>query len=155
MSLVVEDGTGLPDAESYASVSQADAYFAARGVVAWAGTTEAKEQALRRATDYMSATFGLLWRSQRSKSAQALDWPRVGWAGVPETIKRACMELALRAQGLDLAPDVGAQVKRETVGPISVEYQDWARQSTRYVFVWGLLGPYLRDENNIPVLRAA
>lgn len=155
MSLVTEDGTGLADAESYATVAAADVYFAARGVIAWDGTTEAKEQALRRATDYMGATFSRLWRSSRSTVTQALDWPRIGWESVPETIRRACMELALRAQGLDLAPDVGAQVKRETVGPISVEYQDWARQSTRYVFVWGLLGPYLRDETSIPVQRAA
>lgn len=38
MSLIVEDGTGLPDAESYASVAFADAYFTARNNSAWTGT---------------------------------------------------------------------------------------------------------------------
>ena len=155
MTLIVEDGTGLPDAESYASVAQADTYFAARGVVAWSGTDAAKEAALRRATDYMAAVFGRLWRGWRASDTQALDWPRTGWDGVPAAVQRACMELALRAQGLDLLPDTGPQVASETVGPISVEYREWARESIRYVFVWGLLGPYLRDENTIPLDRAA
>lgn len=31
MPLIVEDGTGLPDAEAYISVADADAYHDARG----------------------------------------------------------------------------------------------------------------------------
>lgn len=49
--LNVEIGTGLPNAESYASVAAVDARCAAVGVTDWAPRTEPeKEVALRRAT---------------------------------------------------------------------------------------------------------
>lgn len=58
MTLVVEDGSIVSGAESYASVAQADAYFAARGITIWSPLLDAeKEQALRRATDYMVQTY--------------------------------------------------------------------------------------------------
>ena len=78
MSLIVEDGTGRADAESYASVSVADAYHTARGNTAWAAlaTTALKEAALRKATDYLGQTYGLRWKGYRMTTTQALDWPR-------------------------------------------------------------------------------
>ena len=52
MSLVVEDGTGKADAESYISVADADTYHSNRGNTDWAAlTTTEKEQLLRGATD--------------------------------------------------------------------------------------------------------
>lgn len=144
MTLVAEDGTGLPGAESYASVSAADAYFVNRGNEAWAGlSTPAKEAALRLATDYMGAVYGRLWRSCRKTETQALDWPRVGWAGVPVAVERACCELAFRASAGPLMVDEGPQVASEQVGPIAVAYSEGARQNVRYAHVWALLGPYL------------
>lgn len=144
MSLVTEDGTGLVTAESFASVATADAYFAARGNDAWAGLAESsREAALRRATDYMSAVFGPLWRSQRKTDAQALDWPRVGWAGVPVLVERACCELAFRATAGALMADEGPQVSSERVGPVAVAYAECARQNVRYAHVWAMLGPLL------------
>ena len=72
MALITEDGTGRADAESYCSVAAADAHHAARGAAAWAAlTTEAKEQALRRATDYMGQIYGPLWAGHRSLPTQA------------------------------------------------------------------------------------
>ena len=51
MSIVIENGAGLADAESYASVAAADARCASLGLTAWAALVEAgKEIALRRAT---------------------------------------------------------------------------------------------------------
>ena len=41
--MIVEDGTGLVDANSYASVAEADAYFSARGVTDWKNSDTAKE----------------------------------------------------------------------------------------------------------------
>lgn len=144
VSLIVEDGSGIADAESYASAASADSYFSRRGNVAWGGlTTAAKEAALRLATDYMGATYGRLWRSCRRTDEQALDWPRVGWAGVPMPVMRACCELAFRASGGPLIIDEGPQVASEEVGPIAVAYAEAARQNVRYAHVWALLGPFL------------
>jgi hypothetical protein len=44
MTLIVETGQGLPDAESFISVADADTYFTARGNAVWAALTDdAKE----------------------------------------------------------------------------------------------------------------
>lgn len=155
MALVVEDGTGLPNAEAYISVTNADAYLLARGNAAWSAlTTEAKEQALRNGADYMIGVYGSRWKGARKTAEQALDWPRTGVVAngfdvaddtVPAAVARANAELAVRASAGELLGDQGAQVKQETVGPISVTYADGARQATRYAAVDGILGAYLRD----------
>ena len=164
MALTVEDGSIVVGAESYITVTDADAYFAARSNAAWAAlTTEAKEAALRKATDYMTGRYGLRWKGERVSEAQALDWPRSGaYANgflidadsVPVAVQRACAELAVRASAADLSPDVGAQVKAETVGPISVVYADGARQSDAYKAVDAMLAAYLKAGGSIPVVRA-
>lgn len=156
MAIVIEDGTGLPNAEAYISVADADAYFAARGNAAWAALTEAqKEQALRLGADYMGAEYGRRWCGKRLTDTQALDWPR-GVEGVPEAVKRANAELAVRASAGVLLADQGAQVKQETVGPISVTYADGARQGTKYAAVDAALraAGLLCGGGFIPVVRA-
>lgn len=58
MTLVVEDGNGLPDANAYIDVAFADDYFTLRGVTAWNGAqTAAKEVAIVKATDYIDTVF--------------------------------------------------------------------------------------------------
>ena len=53
MTLVIEDGTGKSNAESYISVADADTYHSNRGNTDWAAlTTAEKERLLRIATDY-------------------------------------------------------------------------------------------------------
>lgn len=64
---------------------------------------------------------------------------------VPQAVSRANAELAVRASAGDLMADQGAQVTRETVGPVTVDYLPGGRQSVRYAFVDGLLGPFLLD----------
>lgn len=145
MALVVEDGTARADAEAYISVADADAYFAARGNTAWAALTEdAKEQALRRATDYMQAVYGPRWRGEPVTATQALDWPRTPYDPIPTAIARANAELAVRAAGSELLADQGPQVLSESVGPLAVTYAAGARQGVRYALVDAMLSAYLR-----------
>jgi hypothetical protein len=162
VALIVEDGSGVTGAESYITVAGADTYFSDRGNAMWdALTTEQKEQALRKGTDYMEGRYR--WRGERVADDQALSWPRtcvyafghlVDSDVVPERVQRACAELAVRASADDLSPDVGAQVKSETVGPISVTYADGARQTTAYKLVDAMLSPYVYGMGSIPVSRA-
>lgn len=86
MSLVVEDGTGLPNAESYISVAAATTYFnlfylsTDPLLAAWtaAVTNGANaEIALRRSTRDLDAIWGQSYWSSPSTSTQALLWPRV------------------------------------------------------------------------------
>lgn len=164
MAIVIEDGTGLANAEAYIAVADADLYFSLRGEPAWALLdVAAKEAALRKATDYMQGAFDLRWKGSRVTQTQALSWPRSGvWKdgflyasnSVPLQVARANAELALRASASTLQPDLGAQVTQETVGPISVSYAAGARQSDKYVAVDSLLLGLLTGSGQVPVVRA-
>lgn len=140
MAIVVEDGTGLADAETYVSVSDCKAYLDARGRVSWGQLAEAAQEAsLRNAADYLDARYGSRLQGYRLKTTQALYWPREGvefdntvWdpAPLPTPLIRACCEAAaLSASGTDLFQPLerGGQVieKLEIVGPIT-ERTKWA-----------------------------
>lgn len=125
MSLIVEDGTGLMDSNSYVSVAEADAYFKLRGVASWAALPEEdKESALVNGTDYIGLRWSCL-KGEVLNEFQALAFPRTEWEGVPEGVKRATLEYALLASEdeLWLRPVVdpsGLSVaeRMEKVGPI-------------------------------------
>ena len=127
MALITEDGSIVAGAESYCSVSDADAYHAARNNAAWASAATAyKEAALRAATAYLDTTYR--WNGDRVSMAQALYWPRVSvWVDgydvpsdkIPQSLVHACAELALRALTAPLFSDAESQYVEEVqVGPI-------------------------------------
>jgi len=174
MGLIVEDGTGLSNSESYASVAEADAYHAARGNTDWDAVDD-KEAALRKATEHMLQTYTLRWSGYRAKSTQALDWPRsqaerknvlMGSAVegivyyestvVPMEVKRACMELAVRAASAALTADLDREVASESVsGAVSVTYVQGSRRQVKYAVVDMILEPLLaRGSSGLGVVRA-
>ena len=78
MAFEVEDGSGLPGANSYQSLDDLKAFHLDRGVdlVAVPYTdTEIQASAIR-ATDYMDKRFGRRFRGWRRKRSQGLEWPR-------------------------------------------------------------------------------
>ena len=175
MALIVETGAGLSNAESYVSAAEADAYFEKRGVSAWAAITDddLKDALLRRATDYMGQIYRLGWKGDRTTLTQALDWPRTdvervdrpdtgsGYAdyyasdSVPDEVKRACMELALRANDADLLADVGRETSAEQVGDISVTYVVGSIRQKDFAAVNSLLAPLLRyRKGSMSVVRS-
>jgi len=153
MTLIVENGSGLSTAESFASVSAADTRLAAQGNTNWAGlTTTEKEQALRRATQYMEQAYRQRWQGSRLNGTQALSWPRSwvtvdGYAvasdSVPADIANACIDLAFKAAAGDLNADLSPPVIREKVGPIETEYAAHGPERTRYPAIDMMLAPYL------------
>lgn len=160
MALIVEDGTGLATAESYISVINASTYHTNRGNAAWAALASdaVREQALRKATEFMTQTYRLRWSGYRKTTTQALDWPRYeaprpdsgsmalsyyASDAVPAEVANACAELALRASAAALLADQTTPKTETTVGPITVRYADGARQSKRYPAVDALLAPLL------------
>jgi len=154
MALEVEDGTGKATAESFISVTDASTYHTARGNAAWAALASdaVREQCLRKATDYMEQVYRSRWQGCRVSETQALSWPRysvvvegylVDDASVPDAVKRACAELALKASSADLAPDLTQGVVREQIGPIAVEYDKNSPQATRYRAIDAMLAPFL------------
>lgn len=119
MALVVEDGTGKDDADSYISVADADTYNTAHNAdTVWdAADTSAKEKALRLATQYLDDNYAGRWFGSRSNADQALSWPRAGITDIdgyaiendemPQKLLDACTEAAIRsANGTSLMPDI-------------------------------------------------
>lgn len=160
MALIVEDGTGKTDAESFCTVAFADDYHTKRGGTAWdALTNDNKEIALRRATDYLEQVYRLRWLGYRKLELQALSWPRdeVRRADftylnqysfypdnqVPVEVQNACASLALKASSGELAPDIARQTQREKVGPLEVEYEKGRVPYVRYRAIDNLLAPFL------------
>jgi hypothetical protein len=166
MALLTEDGTGRTDADSYCTLAFADAFLAARGETLWATDTQEteREQAIRRATDYMLQGYRKRWAGKRVTTTQALDWPRnfvpmpdvlmsyeYGFNtasyypsnAVPAEVQRACALLALKAAAGELNADLSRGVVREKMGPIEVEYDNGSPQSKRYPAIDEMLWPFL------------
>lgn len=164
MALIVEDGNGLLDAESYASVAEANAYHVALNTTTWTGTDPAKEAALRAATSYVDGRYGASFPGWKRTKDQALLWPRSaavdasGWsidstgaAAVPPALKRAVMYLASIALSAQLAPDVerGGRIKAKSIDAgqgavgVSTEYEAGAPVGTTYRTAELLLAPLL------------
>lgn len=112
MALVIEDGTGVANAESYASVEFADEYHTNRKNTTWTSLApEDKEAALREATDYIEIRFGTIFKGVPATNTQNLSFPRLftGFQLMPAPLLKATAEYALRtrAAGAEgLAPDL-------------------------------------------------
>ncbi|MCC0013674.1 MAG: hypothetical protein H6877_10190 [Rhodobiaceae bacterium] len=135
--LVVETGTGASDSESYVSVSDAASYAAARGLTFPVSPEAPAEQALRRATTFIDATYRASFPGARANGRnQALQWPRVDAYDregeeiasdeIPAEIVSATIEAAVRelASPGSLSPDIvpGQIEKRIKVDTIEFEY---------------------------------
>lgn len=138
MALIVETGTGLPNADSYITIAFADTYHRNRGNTAWTG---AKEVAIRQATEYIDLTFrGLFYGVVKvdglsGTTRQALEWPRrgvydedtgaeVSADSVPLGVQKATAEIALVALTGGLYPDASeerVQRRRERAGRVEIE----------------------------------
>lgn len=168
MTLITETGTGLPNAESYASVAAADARCAAFGVADWAPLAEGvKEIALRDATRFMLANYRTRWAGRRVYQTQALDWPRYDVCvddfpapsnTVPTDVVNACIDLAARAaRGEELMPDLDVgnnQIKRDKTGPLETEYfQNNVDAAARFVAIEAMLEPYFGAAGGAGVMR--
>lgn len=172
MALIVEDGSGMTNADAFISVEYADAYHAAMGNAEWTGAEPDKEAAIRRATAFLSNSYQ--WQGYKRKGRpQALAWPRYdvvdceGWGvafdAVPIEIQKATAEVALRelVSPGSMNPDVIAseQVKREKIGALEVEYlnANTSPQSARPVLmiVQDIIGPLLRKGSGNPLVGEA
>jgi len=136
MALIVEDGTGKTDADSYISQADATTYIGKyTGSTTWAGaTSDNKDAALRRAAQYLDLAYGDKWKGQRKTEDQSLDWPRynvldrdgfyVDSDSVPVAVKNAQCEMAVEildnGEPMTKLENAGSVKKYAVrVGPIS------------------------------------
>lgn len=165
MTLIIEDGSGVVSANSYASATDVTAHHTARGNTAWTGTDAAKEAAILRAMDYIE---GMPWKGQKLAYANALEWPRMnvvdrsGYTIPTDAIPQGVI-LALCAAALvelvtpgALAPALerGGMVKREKVDVIETEFMDGAPSSTTYPAIMVPLKGLVGAGNVVELVRA-
>jgi hypothetical protein len=111
MSLIVENGTAMNNADSFVTLADADDFWVDRQDAAWAESLDPnKEAALRKACDYLF--YAYVWRGQPKLFTQSLCWPRVGVTdqygeaidpdSVPVAVQRAQILLAREALSVDL-----------------------------------------------------
>lgn len=115
MAFLVEDGTGVVDANAYIATALFDTFHTDRGnTSAVALSTAQKQYAIIKATEYVDKRFGQDFRGWRASSDQGLEWPRTDaydnddyeFDGVPAQLQKAIAEYAWRAHNLGiLAPD--------------------------------------------------
>jgi len=129
-TIIIEDGTGLLTSNSYASEAELIVYAGDRGVV----ITGIESELLITAMDYIEQqTF----KGTKNTQPQALQWPRYGVVvdsyviesdTIPQLLKDCQMEAALAVDaGNNPSGSVERSTKRETLGPMTVEYMDGAR----------------------------
>ena len=126
--------------DSYVTVAEADAYHAIRpSANAWAALTEPeKEQRLVAASDYLDSQY--IFNGKKTDENQPREFPRNGETDVPMAIKKAVFELALQDS---LTSNSSAEVKREKVDVLEVEYFQSDDGAIRFGYIDGLLRPFL------------
>lgn len=105
--MIIEDGTGLTNSNSYVTLEEANAYFAAKGV-----TITLTEETLINATQYIDVSYGSAFNGNKVSYEQALAWPRstfwdtegfrIETFTIPKVLKTAVFEAARLATTQDL-----------------------------------------------------
>jgi hypothetical protein len=129
--LVVEDGSGVFNANAYADIAFVEGYLVGDRLQAFTTFTESeKEAAVITATRYIDGVYP--WKGTRKSLEQGLAWPRVGVEfegfpieGVPAAVMRATAEsvglVMDNPEGL-FSTDNERFVTSEKVDTISVTY---------------------------------
>ncbi|MCF8481989.1 MAG: hypothetical protein K9H25_16310 [Rhodospirillum sp.] len=144
MTLTVEEGLGLAEADSFLSLEAADAYWSARPHAnlsdPWLAAAESgREGALREASAHLGLAYGDRFSGAPTRGrGQALCWPRLGAVdrsgvplggdSVPREVLAATCELAARALKAPLMAD------RDRSGKVSEEAVTLDAVSTRTVY---------------------
>ena len=140
VSLIVEDGSCVPDANSYVSLDYADTYLRNTGRADWFNKTEDERKSLLiNATAYIDRTYSKVgWKGMKKYHRnQPLCFPRVELydedgdevLDIPEELKQAVGEAGFintTVSSLFDVKDSAGTVKRQKVDVLEVEYYSQA-----------------------------
>lgn len=172
--LVVEDGTGLDDANSYVDLVTGESYHSLRSNTGWTQATEnQKATALIHATQYLDHRWCFVGTpsnpSDPNTAGQALQWPRengnsgnlidsrgneIGTDEIPFWIIDASLEYALaylvngRLMPDPAVPDDAGRfvsLKRERIGPLEEETRFSDTRATRTTRTYALADRILKE----------
>lgn len=130
--LIIEDGTGKADAESFATAAELASYAIKYGITV-PDDDEANEGLLRQSALQMQV---MNWKGCKTTATQALSWPRKGAEVdgeilpsdyIPARIQYGQMALAAEIYADQLAPPEqtkGAVIKERVEGAVEVQYAE-------------------------------
>lgn len=156
--LIVEDGTGLANADAYIDVAFADTYHLNRNNAAWASASaDEKLAAIRDATRYIDSAYCFAGWVRNIHDPQSLQFPRYGLVFNYKPLDRiwplgrlqqATAEAAARALVGELIVDTADQLEESvTVGPISVKYKNSTQSGQqKFQIIDSLLEPFVTNK---------
>ena len=156
-TIVVEDGTGLPNANSYLSVADAKQYLTNIGKSSlsfFSLTDDVLEKFLVAAGQYLDNEYQFL--DNKKKENQGLEFPRGEQDSVPEKVKQAIVELALIISDGSIYSEVDENttlITEQAVGPIVTKFAEATKfglkkeSKSRLEFVRDLLKDYIDNYN--------
>lgn len=158
ISLIVEDGSCVPNANCYVSLAYADEYMKNTGRKTWAGLTEdEKKSYLINATSYIDRTYSKLgWKGiKKYHRNQSLCFPRVelydkdGYEveGIPEELKKAVCEASFISTTTSLfsVNSASGEVKRKKADALEVEYFSTSESANNFISRFSVLDSLLSD----------
>ena len=136
ITITVEDGSNVANANSFVTIAEARSYAVERGVTLSA-TDDSLAVMLIKACDYLEAQANR-YQGEITNESQALQWPRIDVYisgsktafpsnAIPKQLKSAQSSLVVAiSEGVDIMPNYSAAdfVTEETVGPITTKYAD-------------------------------
>ena len=136
ITITVEDGSNVANANSFVTIVEARAYAVERGVTLSATDDDVAVQIIK-AKDYLES-FANRYQGEIANESQALQWPRIDVYingsktafpsnAIPKQLKSAQSALVVAInEGVDIMPNYSAAdfVTEETVGPITTKYAD-------------------------------
>ncbi len=156
--MIVEDGTGVEGANSYATEQEFDDYCDSHGITPTDGDTEA---ALVRGSSAIDNNYRAGFPGYRTFFRdQGLEWPRsgaydieynqIGTQEIPIEVKYAAIEAAVRelAKPNSLEPDLarGGKISSLSAGSVSITYSGSANATTSFQKIDGIIARVLVPE---------
>lgn len=168
MPVIVEDGTGKVNSNSYVSDAELVTYAADREITLTGSTTKLLIEAM----DWLETKYYI---GNKASQNQACQWPRIPYSPVPlgtityapyygypiyltvdgyiitatmipMRLKKAQLEAAIQmSAGYDVNAVVQQQVLKEVVGPIETEYQDGSYSQVYYPVAESILAPLVAN----------
>ena len=160
ITLVVEDGTGLPNANSYCDLDFAIEYCTMKGYTDWLKLSDSEQKVfIIRGTEFVDNFYN--WKGIRHKQSQSMSFPRdeiydddkYPVNGIPERLKKACIEAAFLNSSsgtstLFSTKDENGGIKKQKVDTLEVEYfgnqKSGDSSSVDYTTIYDVLNKLLK-----------
>lgn len=130
MALIIEDGSGVANANSYVTTAEWDTWATARGI-AHSHSASKIEELILTAMDYIEAQNFL---GRKATDAQSLQWPRtevyidsysVNSDEIPKELKNSVYEVTRTVSDGNFALSAkDRQTTQEKIGDITVTYKN-------------------------------